>query len=136
MSRQPLRAAARWGWFGALVVCAGCASAPRSAHSSPETGTSRASTITVVVENNLWNDVVVYSESSAGARVRLGTVNTGIPTRFRIPTNQASAPNLRLTADPIGSNQLRQTENIMAEPGQVVRWTIMQREVFSQLIVR
>ena len=117
------------------MLCAGCATngAP---HLTWE-GTPRESDtqISVVINNQLWNDVVIYSVAS-GARVRLGMVTTGVPKRFRIPTHHRYAPNLEFVADPIGSPRVRRSGAVIAAPGQEVRWTIQQTAGISTLIVR
>ena len=136
MSHHPVRVGARWVWLGVLLVVAGCAPS-RTNHQTGPAGTLQAAeAITVIVENHLWNDIVVYSTPSAGAPVRLGTATTGIPKRFRIPSHHDGSTDLHLTADPVGSTQVRRTETIMAVAGQEIRWELHESETVTQLTVR
>ena len=99
-------------------------------------GTSRTASqdIIVVVENLVWNDVVIYSEAD-GSRRRLGSVVTGMKGRFRLPDYQVNASNLVLIADPIGSSSAIRSLQIFAMPGQEVRWTVHERRSLRTLTI-
>ena len=130
------RVAVRRGWVGALLLCVGCAPSRASQTSPTWKGTSPSdASIIVIVENHLWNDVVVRSAPASGAPVRLGTATTGIPKRFRIPAHHVHAQDLELTADPVGSASIRRSGSIMVTPGQEIRWTLHESESVSQLTV-
>jgi len=90
--------------------------------------------IAVVVENLIWNDVVIYSQS-AGSRVRLGTVTTGRRSQFKIPYHQRFASDLELVADPIGSRYPIMSGPVVATLGQEVRWTIHRNAAIRAITV-
>jgi hypothetical protein len=74
----------------------------------------------VEITNNNWADVVVYAVH-LGARYRLGTV-TGMSQRvLEVPRSvNATADGISLLADPIGSDQIYQTQNIVTGPGDAI----------------
>lgn len=118
----------------AVGSASACASAPTSgpAWSGNDSATER---VTLVVENLVWSDMVVYS-SVSGNRTRLGTVVTGQTRRFRLPAYHAFATDLELVADPIGSRQEYVSGRIVASPGQEVKWILHRSAAARMLTVR
>jgi len=105
--------------LAAMMVMAGCAQNPRYATSEFKT-----TQVSVQVSNHNWMDVVVYAVSS-GSRSRLGTVTTGMDQRFRIPTSITPLSGaFHLEADPVGSNEVFSSGQIMLQPGSRIVWSI------------
>jgi hypothetical protein len=96
---------------------------------------SREEQVWIVVENSIWNDVVIYAQTFAH-RTRLGTVTTGQRERFKLPVHQRLSPDLQLVADPIGSARLIASGPIVAVPGQVVSWTVSENAAARTATVR
>jgi hypothetical protein len=117
-----------------VTVSASCATAGQGQPKWEGTPRAENQNITVVVENLIWNDVVIYSEAY-GSRVRLGTVTTGMTSSFRIPKQQRFSPELELIADPIGSAYPYRSGTIVAAVGQEVRWTVHQNAGVRQLTI-
>jgi hypothetical protein len=93
-----------------------CAPAAEQAElGSPERQT------TVVVQNNNWLDMVIYVMNGT-QRTRLGSVNSMSSARFRV-TDALSGGygQLRLVADPIGSNRAFALPMINVVPGAEVQ---------------
>ncbi len=91
---------------------------------SPFDGVSAAPRrISVVVENLIWNDVDIYTQSQ-GSRSYLGMVVTGQKRTFYVPIHHASARDLTIVADPIGSRHTYDSGRVVALPGQQIRWSV------------
>jgi hypothetical protein len=93
-----------------------CAPAAEQAElGSPERGT------TLIVQNNNWLDMVIYVVQGS-QRARLGSVNSMTTSRFRITDSLAGGfGQLRLVADPIGSNRSFALPMINVVPGSEVQ---------------
>ena len=103
----------------------------RSAGSS--TGLMAESTIRV--QNQNWSDVVVYAVRS-GRKHRLGMVTSMSSARFRLPRGLAlGAGDLRLVADPIGSNRSFTSEPIHLGTGQEVALSLQNHLPMSTVSV-
>ena len=108
---------------GAVLACAACAPVRQSQPSWAVATDARDQRITVIVENLVWSDVVVYSRVY-GSTVRLGMVVAGDTGRFRIPKHHQVSHDLELFADPVGSSDGFTSDPVFAMPGQEVRWTV------------
>ena len=76
---------------------------------------------TLVVENNNWQDMVIYV-LNGGQRARLGSVNSMSTARFRVSDGLSGGfGQLRLLADPIGSNRAYALPIINIVPGSEVQ---------------
>lgn len=75
------------------------------------------------VENQAFLDMnifVVYR----GQRIRVGFAGGSTTTNFRLPMQLSTVETLRFIADPVGSNRLPVSEEILVSPGDVVTLTI------------
>ena len=99
----------------AAVTLGACAPATRQAElSSAERRT------TLVIENNNWADMVIYVLRGA-QRSRIGSVNSMSRARFKLPESIAGTyGELRIMADPIGSNRTYTSPIISVVPGSQV----------------
>jgi len=116
----------------AAGMAAGCATAP--VRPVFEGRSAVTQDVLVTVENRIFLDVVIYSESP-GSRVRLGPVGGGLKRSFKIPKHQRLASTIRLVADPIGSQQSWASEPFAAMPGTEVRWTVHENAAVRALTI-
>ena len=78
----------------------------------------------LTVDNNHWLDIVVFVFHD-GELSRVGTVTAASSTDFFLPTWMiGQSRNIRLLADPIGSNDAVGTETIHIQPGQFIEWRL------------
>jgi hypothetical protein len=99
-----------------VAMLGACAPAAEQAElGSPERET------TLIVQNNNWHDMVIYVVTGS-QRARIGSVNSMSTTRFRITDSLAGGfGQLRLLADPIGSNRAYALPIINVVPGSEVQ---------------
>lgn len=103
-------------------IATGCASTSGSPAMSSSSAPlpSMMEETTVEVHNHNWSDMVVYAVRD-NSRVRLGMVTSMNTRRFQLPTSfRVSASDLRLMANPIGSQDEYTTSPIQVNPGQRV----------------
>ena len=99
-----------------LTACAGRAQG---------TGAEPASAAMVQVENQGFNDMVIYA-ISGGQRVRLGLATGNSTKSFTVPRYlTAGAGPIRFLADPIGGNRTPISEEMSVRPGDLVTLTIL-----------
>jgi hypothetical protein len=72
------------------------------------------------VRNNSTLDMNIYAISDSGARERIGTVTSLSDARFRLPTRLTNLIDLRLAADPVGSNRTAFSDRVTVVPGDVI----------------
>lgn len=75
------------------------------------------------VENQAFLDMNIFVVFR-GQRIRVGFVSGSTTTNFRLPMQLTSVETLRFIADPVGSNRLPISEEILVSPGDVVTLTI------------
>jgi hypothetical protein len=122
--------------LAAALLAAACAPGATT-HAGPADAPSRAwgEPATVKVQNFNWQDVVVYVVQS-GQRVRLGMVTSMSMGKFRLPDRfLASAGDIRLLADPIGSTSGWTTEGIRVQSGQEVELSVQNSLALSSVAV-
>ena len=79
---------------------------------------------TLMVENNNWMDMTVYVVRD-GLRSRVGSVTSFTRSRFVLtPAMIGGVGEIRLLADPLGSNQQFLSEPILVNEGQQVRFRV------------
>lgn len=114
--------------FRGVLTCVSLAALPAcgllsSRHSEPD-HRSGNSEISVEVESHHWNDIVIYLVNGAQAQ-RLGTVAGVSSARFVFPDRQlATGGKLRLRAYPIGGQGSFTSEDVLIQPGQMIKWTL------------
>ena len=92
--------------------------------------------VQVEVTNNNWMDMTVYAMRGS-MRVRLGTVTTGSVERFDLPRSvNVQSGELRLVADPIGSQREYSSHPIVVEPGARITWSLENHLALSSFSVR
>ena len=96
----------------AAVIGAGCATGE-----GMRVADSQARTVTVLVDNNNWQDATIYVVG-LGPRVRLGTVTSMTTARFALPRALQRPDGLQLEADLIGSNARKVTNRIIVNAGE------------------
>ncbi len=78
----------------------------------------------LTVDNNHWLDIVVFVFHD-GELSRVGTVTAASSTNFFLPNWMiGQSRNIRLLADPIGSEDAVGTETIHIQPGQFIEWRL------------
>ena len=78
----------------------------------------------LTVDNNHWLDIVVFVFHD-GELSRVGTVTAASSTNFFLPNWMiGQSRNIRLLADPIGSEDAVGTETIHVQPGQFIEWRL------------
>jgi hypothetical protein len=78
----------------------------------------------LTVDNNHWLDIVVFVFHD-GELSRVGTVTAASSTNFFLPNWMiGQSRNIRLLADPIGSEDGVGTETIHIQPGQFIEWRL------------
>jgi hypothetical protein len=87
-----------------------------------------------VIVNHSRLDVRVYITGD-GTRDLLGFVTVGSIQRFTIEPDIARAAWIALTADPVGSTEVIETDLFQLRPGDVVEWTIRPRSENSSFII-
>jgi hypothetical protein len=99
-----------------VAMLGACAPAAEQAElGSPERETR------LIVENNNWHDMVIYVMTGT-QRARLGSVSSMTTSRFHISNTLAGGfGQLRLVADPIGSNRSFALPIINVVPGSEVQ---------------
>ena len=75
--------------------------------------------VLVSVENNNWQEVVVYAERD-GTRTRLGTVLTGKKMAFTLPADYVFTSDFRIMVDPIGGTRRYMSQRLLVNRGDVV----------------
>jgi hypothetical protein len=118
----------------ALVFVAACApGATMDGSADPEVKSATPASVTV--RNNNWLDLVIYVVNGT-QRQRLGTVTALSTGSFRIPSVAMGNGQVRLYADPIGSNEGFLTETVTVQPGQRLALDVGQNLSISFLAVR
>lgn len=118
----------------AILTLGACASGGGNG-AAPADRSSHMREATVVVQNQNWQDVVVYVVQS-GHRMRLGMVTAMTTSKFRLPQRfLGSASDIRLLADPIGSTQGYQTEGLRVLAGQQVAFNVQNRMSLSSVAI-
>ncbi len=78
----------------------------------------------LTVENNNWLDVVIFVFHD-GELSRVGTVTAASSSNFFLPSWMIGmSRNIRLLADPIGSDASARTETLHIQPGQFIEWRL------------
>jgi len=78
----------------------------------------------LTVDNAHWLDIVVFVFHD-GELSRVGTVTAASSTNFFLPNWMiGQSRNIRLLADPIGSEDAVRTETIHIQPGQFIEWRL------------
>ncbi|HEY7637794.1 MAG TPA: hypothetical protein VH763_19780 [Gemmatimonadales bacterium] len=117
----------------ASLICAGCAS-----HSSKETdhpSPGRDAELAIEIENHNWSDVVIYL-LRGGAPERIGMVTAHSTNTFVLRYRRLGASgNNRLSAYPIGGGSAVNTDNLLVQPGQSIKWTLESDLSRSSLVV-
>lgn len=83
-----------------------------------------ASEVSVEVESHNWSDIVIYLMNGNQSQ-RLGMV-AGLSTiQFVLPYRKlAAGGNVRLRAHPVGGPSPFTSEDLLVQPGQLVKWTL------------
>jgi hypothetical protein len=126
-----VRAPVAWGLLASLIV-GGCAS-----HSSGKTDPApgRDVELSLEVENHNWSDVVIYL-LRGGQAERIGTVTAHSTSTFVFPYRRlGTSGNTRLSAYPIGGRSAFNSENLLVQPGQSIKWTLESDLSRSSLMV-
>lgn len=117
--------------LAAATLLTGCSSARYASYG----GAGGDRPIEVEVTNNNWMDMTVYAMRGS-ARFRLGTVTTGETRRFDLPrVMNVNAGEMRLMADPVGSQREYQSQPVIVEPGTRVRWSLENHLALSSFSV-
>ena len=84
----------------------------------------RNATTQITVANNNWSDMTVYALRN-GSRLRMGTVVSNTRERFTLPPGfDLRSGDVRLMADPVGSNEVFVSEPMSVAPGSNLVWKI------------
>jgi hypothetical protein len=114
----------------AVVALGACAPATEQAGFG-----ARDSQTTLVVKNNNWQEVVIYMMRGA-SRARLGSVPGMGSGRFRIAETMVNGiGDVRIVADPIGSQQTYTSPAINVVPGSEVELQVQSHISISSFAV-
>lgn len=92
--------------------------------------------ITVLVKNNAWSSIHVYVVAG-GQWSSLGVVSSQNRSDYTVPRSMLGGRNeIRLVADPIGSNRGYFSDPILVEPGDQVEWTLQNNLNLSSIMIR
>jgi hypothetical protein len=98
-----------------MIILAAACGTKRSARARAENAA-----VTVAVQNNNWNTIVVYAISH-GLVLRLGEVTTGNTVSLKTPRGMdPTASDFRIRIDPVGSRGTYTTPRIALGLGQTV----------------
>ena len=115
--------------LGAALLFSACASGANRASSRPD-----SAPVALTVTNQNWLDVDVYAIRGT-ARYRLGAVGGNSSATLRIPSSLIAHGDLRLMADPVGSNDVYVSDVIPVAPDQSVQLTVAPRMRMSSYAV-
>ncbi len=128
-----MRRATRWAAAAVVALalgtgaCATAGGARRAAMDEPAT---------VSVTNSNWLDMTVYVTRD-GTRQRLGTVTSMQTRTFRVPKPfTLGNGNVRLLADPIGSEQAYATQPLVFNNGDRLDWKLENNLALSSYRIR
>lgn len=117
----------------ATMLAGGCAYGNTTMDDAAAFGDERT---VIHVANNNWSDMTIYLLRD-GYRQRLGTVTSQSSDTFVVPTHLiASAADVRLLADPIGSSRTFTSPAILIAPGQRTEWQLENSLALSSMWVR
>lgn len=121
---------------GAAVLLVGLTAACASAGGTEMAGEAddRPRDAYVMVENNHWQDVVVYAQR-LGARQRLGMVTSMSRGRLRLPARFVGGNDIELVADPIGGGAAWTSGRVRVHGGEAVRMDVENSLSLSSLAV-
>jgi hypothetical protein len=123
-----VRALIPWVLLASLSL--GCHS-----HSKNEPSPGLDTEVSLEVENHNWNDVVIYL-LRGGQPERLGMVTAHSTGTFVVPYRRiSSSGNARLSAYPIGGGSAFNSEALLVQPGQSIKWTLETDLSRSSLVV-
>lgn len=92
--------------------------------------------ISVSVRNNAWSAIHVYAVMG-GQWESLGVVSSQSSSDFELSRSMMGGRGeIRLVADPIGSNEGYFSDPILIEPGDRVEWTLQNNLSLSSVFVR
>jgi hypothetical protein len=101
----------------------------------PDPEVERNSPTVLNVTNTHWLDVVV-SVLHDGELSRVGTVTAAASESFALPSWMlGQSRNIRLIADPVGSENRLGTELIQVQPGQTIEWRLESQLARSTVMV-
>ncbi len=113
----------------AWLVVSACATTD-----GPPAGETDQPVSAAVIVNHGRLDVRVYVTGD-GTRDLLGFVTAGSIQRFTIEPDIVRAAWLTLSADPVGSTGVIETDSFVLRPGDVVEWTIRTRTENSSFVI-
>ena len=129
---RQVRAPIVWMLLASLTAL-GCASHSSKKGDEPSPGYDVE--LSLEVENHNWSDVVIYLLRS-GQPERLGMVTAHNTGTFVFPYRRLGASgNSRLSAYPIGGGSAFNSENLLVQPGQSIKWTLETELSRSSLVV-
>ena len=129
--RRPVAAI---GLLTNLLLTSGCAA--RSVPADAEEAHGESVEMALEVENHNWSDLVIYLMRGSQSR-RLGMVTAANTAHFTFPYRQlGSGGNARLRASAVGGSQAVTSENLLVQPGQLIKWTLESDLRRSFLVVR
>lgn len=117
-----------------LMVSFGAASLADCSLFRRHGGAAGEADIIVEVRNDNWLDMTIYLVRN-GESERVGTVGSFTRRTFRLKATRMLSDNVQLMADPIGSNATYLSPNIIVNPGQTVRLTVMNALSLSHVAV-
>jgi hypothetical protein len=112
----------------AIAACAWLSAVPSCGlifgHKAAEKEAPPAEDVSVAVDNHNWSDIVIYLMRGTQAQ-RLGMVTALSTIEFAFPYSSLnSGGNLRLKAYPIGGPGPYTSEDLVVQPGQMIKWTL------------
>jgi hypothetical protein len=101
----------------------------------PEVAYDRDTPAALTIANNHWLDVIIFVFHD-GEMSRVGTVTAASNANFTLPPWMlGQSRNVRLLADPVGSEGWIRSEVIQVQPGQSIEWRLESQLARSSVMV-
>ena len=128
--------AGRFALLALLAAGAGCGTGrSEDGDVEPEIMYDRDTPVALTIANNHWLDVIIFIFHD-GEMSRVGTVTAASNGNFTLaPWMLGQSRNVRLLADPVGSEGWIRSEMINVQPGQSIEWRLESQLARSSVMV-
>jgi hypothetical protein len=127
--------AGRLALLAVLLAGVGCGGRADEGDVEPEMDYDPNTPVALTISNNHWLDVIVFVFHD-GEMSRVGTVTAASNGSFTLaPWMLGQSRNVRLLADPVGSEGWIRSESINVQPGQSIEWRLESQLARSTVMV-
>jgi hypothetical protein len=118
-----------------LITASGCGGRSNSGDVEPEPEYDQDTPVSLSVANSHWLDVTIFVFHD-GEMSRVGLVTAASNGSFSLPPWMlGQTRNIRLLADPVGSEGWIRSETIHVQPGQSIEWRLESQLARSTVMV-